>query len=958
MLKTFFIFCLLIGTSAASVALNVPVLYSPADKATKQSTGASLVVKAVSGATYYEIQYSESSSFTNFTKIKSYSNSTLGFFYTLPLKFNTTYYWRSRARTTADSSGWSAAWSFTTESSLVLYSPSDNYGPTTPGVFFSWYRCKEYANYVFQLDTSKNFNSKILVSRNISDTFSWFYVEIREASIKFRSTYYWRVKGVAGADSNAWTMTRKLITTDSLKIFSPASGTNSAPTNITINFSKDSYINYQFEIDTLPSFNTKMLQRFDYLGTSENYFAFKLLDFDQRYYWRMRGCAKTDTSNWNKTRVLKTDGMKNLSKISSDAGIDPYFTFSWSNVDSASHYQIQIDTLSSFNSPYLIDSVKMVDYKKQWQNYRAVKISQMPFGNVIYQRVRPIHPKDTGAWSKVKVSTVVAAPTTYYPFNTYTNVPIKYIFGWRAIAGVTAYRIQRDITTAFNSKSLVDTIVFTTQATLPLMKFNTTYYWRALAMHQSDTSKWSNPSKFSTQAAPVLKSPYSSKVNGPGVAGTLDWDSMPGTRIFEIWYDTSSTFSSPVLVKALTQGDSSRLNIQDLYFGKLYHWKVRAINSSDTGSWSETWLFFTYNPVRLNSPANNQKGTSFISLDWASIKGTKGYHYLLSTDSLFNKAWEGKVSKDNPFFHYFDVNPTSFNTKYFWKIRVYHAKDTTSWSAVWNFTTRPRNGVKLTFPSNNQSGVDLGAKLAWDKVSDAVTYVVELSENAEMKSSIFSVVGTNGMSTSLKPLTNYFWRVIAKNQDGILLTDSSVIFKFTSAGQFLAPTLLAPANKSTNLSTVINFSWTALAGASGYDIQIGTDSTFNVTQNNSVASNFASFGSFKTFTVYHWRIRAKNNFASGAWSNAFSFKTAAGADIDLVQGQKINLYPNPTISELYIVSHAGPIQKISIYNTQGQCLKNLVGHHSQMNLEDIPAGLYLLEVITSEGKFTQKITKR
>jgi hypothetical protein len=89
---------------------------------------------------------------------------------------------------------WTSAWSFTTGNNLEIISPADNSGPYLPGIYFNFYRSGDYSNYVFQIDTSKNFNSTALVTRNIEDTFTNYYVEFREKTIKFKTVYYWRVK--------------------------------------------------------------------------------------------------------------------------------------------------------------------------------------------------------------------------------------------------------------------------------------------------------------------------------------------------------------------------------------------------------------------------------------------------------------------------------------------------------------------------------------------------------------------------------------------------------------------------------------------------------------------------------------------------------------------------------------------------------------------------------------------
>jgi hypothetical protein len=938
-------------------ALNLPTNSLPADKATNQSTGCQIQVKYSGTSATFEAEYSTSSSFTNVIRIKSYYASTIGYFFAKALKFNTTYYWRARARTATDSSGWTNAWSFTTGGSLFNLSPADNSGPYLPGINFNFHRSGDYSNYVFQIDTSKNFNSTALVTRNIEDTFTNYYVEFREKTIKFKTVYYWRVKGVNATDSNRWTPTRKVTTIDSVRIFNPPNGVAAASTNLNISVARDNFINFQYDLDTSINFNTKKYVRLNDSAITANNFFFKNMEFDQTYYWRVRGCAFTDTSRWSKTRKFTVTGMKNKDVMNNGTQIDPNSLLGWNTVDSATAYQFQLDTLSSFNSPFLHDSLKIVDYKRANPYNRSFNFKQLPF-QTVYYRVRPMHKTDTGEWSKVETSQIYPKPSTYNPFNNTTNVTVNYKFTWRSYVGVTAYRVQRDISASFNSSELVDTLTTAFDATLPEMKYNTVYYWRVKIMHTKDTSDWSTISKLTTQVAPVLKSPLSYKTSGPGVAGTLVWEKMDGAKFYQIDYDTNSTFKTAALSTNFVVGDSTSLRIKELYFGKLYHWRVRAIKGNDTSSWSAVWFFYTYNPARLNSPANNQVGTTLYSLDWNSINGTTGYHYILASDTNLVNRWEGKEGKDNAFFHYFDKDPTDFNTKYFWKVRVFHAKDTSGWSDIWKFTTRKRNGVKLTYPKVNETAIPLGLIMAWDAFSSATNYTVEYSENSDMSSAVISTVLNPALLVSLKPNTTYYWRVQAKNKDGIAVSDISEIQQFTTAATFAAPVLVSPADKSDKIPTAINLNWNTVRGAT-YEVQIAEDAAFVLSQISPTASNTTAFSQLKTNQTYYWRVRAKNSYATGPWSNAFNFRTALGASISPTLATQIQVYPNPVNDKLFIVMpEMLKIKRVSMINHLGQVLENWNTENTselELNITNYPKNVYLIKLETESAVFYEKV---
>jgi hypothetical protein len=91
------------------------------------------------------------------------------------------------------------------------------------------------------------------------------------------------------------------------------------------------------------------------------------------------------------------------------------------------------------------------------------------------------------------------------------------------------------------------------------------------------------------------------------------------------------------------------------------------------------------------------------------------------------------------------------------------------------------------------------------------------------------------------------------------------------------PKLLSPKNRGTNISTTPTLTWSAVNGASTYEVQVATDSGFT----NIVASptgltdtQWAVTPSLTGGTTFFWRARAVNLCGPGPFSATSSFKTA------------------------------------------------------------------------------------
>ena len=934
----------------------MPRLFSPADKSKNQSTVALLYLNGSTDAVYYQFEYADNSGLSNSIRLKSqYAVSAVGYTYAKPLKMNTTYYWRARTFTKTDSSAWTSIWSFTTDTAITWRSPSNNAVALSPTILFYWDRSQNFQKYTLQIDTAINFTSNRLISKNIIDTFSNYAIEVLENGLKFKTTYYWRIKGISATDSLRWTSAFKFSTADTIRIYNPSSGLASAATNLNISWLRDSRMTYHLDLDTTPNYNSKNYSRYIVpIGQQGNFF-FKNLEFDQTYYWRIRAFNSADTCRWTKNRIFTVTGMKNKVSINVASGIPSNYTFNWNLVDTALVYNFQMDRSSTFNSSYLVDTLIKIDFTKNLNLQRQISFLQLPFGVTQFLRVRPMHTKDTGDWSRVASTTVYNSPTLYYPFNNNTDIPIKINHTWNTMAGITNYRIQRDISPLFNSPELVDTIG---ALSLPLMKYNTVYYWRMKVMHTTDTSQWSAANKFTTIKAPTLNSPTNTKSYGPGVAGTLVWNKFDFTNQFQVQYDTNAKFSSPVMVNTFLPADSLKLKINELYFGKIYHWRVRAISLVDSSDWSAVWNFYTTNPVRLNWPNNKQTGITFGSLDWNSINGTTGYHYIMSKDTLLTSPWEGLESKDNAFFHYITPDPTEFNTKYFWKVRVFHAKDTSDWSDIWQFTTRKRNGVKLTYPADKDQNIPLGILMTWQSVTDATEYDLEYSEYPDMSNAFKPKAYLPTYQVSLKPSMDYYWRVKAFNKDGVALTDYSEIYHFKTAQNFAAPNLISPAHQSTKQATSISLVWSSVRSAT-YEVEIAPDANFtNSLLSNSSTTNYSISG-LKNNQDYFWRVRAKSIFNTGTWSSTFTFKTIGSAQLNVVSPDEIIIHPNPASHNLSIYAYGkGIIQSVELFDVNGKLVfenNNIQSDSAILDLSLLAPQLYTLKLISDKGISYHKV---
>ena len=111
----------------------------------------------------------------------------------------------------------------------------------------------------------------------------------------------------------------------------------------------------------------------------------------------------------------------------------------------------------------------------------------------------------------------------------------------------------------------------------------------------------------------------------------------------------------------------------------------------------------------------------------------------------------------------------------------------------------------------------------------------------------------------------------------------------------------------------------------------------------------------------------QNNLAYCNYNTSGNVQVYGGTHCDVplqVMGSEsfnkndVTLFPNPVKNEInFSFEKTVSIEKINIYNTLGQLVKQFIGNQNSINLSDLNTGYYLIEFISDEGKLTKKFIK-
>ena len=72
----------------------------------------------------------------------------------------------------------------------------------------------------------------------------------------------------------------------------------------------------------------------------------------------------------------------------------------------------------------------------------------------------------------------------------------------------------------------------------------------------------------------------------------------------------------------------------------------------------------------------------------------------------------------------------------------------------------------------------------------------------------------------------------------------------------------------------------------------------------------------------------------------------------------INTFPNPANDIITILSASADIQKVELFNLQGQLIKTEQLYNNTMNISHLPAGMYSLRITTEKGIAVKNIIKK
>lgn len=411
---------------------------------------------------------------------------------------------------------------------------------------------------------------------------------------------------------------------------------------------------------------------------------------------------------------------------------------------------------------------------------------------------------------------------------------------------------------------------------------NVDYFWRIDEVAADNTKRTGDVWTFKT-VAPVPPAqaanpnPANGAMNVDSATVLLSWGAVTGATGYDVFLGTANP--PPTQVSTNQAGTSFAPGA--LLGNTTYFWRVDSKNSAGTTT-GIVWTFKTVAPVPPAQAANPNPANEATNVDsatallsWGAVSGATGYDVFFGTANPPTTQVGTNQAGTS-------IAPGALveNTTYFWRVDSKNSAGTTT-GVVWSFKTFVGKAAN-PIPVDRATDQDLNVDLQWTAGAGAATHDVyfgasfDAVNNATIFSPEFQVnqAGTTFDPGLLSASTDLFWRIDEVAADSTKRKGD--VWQFST---------LAPPAQASNPSppdglfgvnpNSVTLSWSAAAGATGYDVYFGTDNPPLAPPviTNQPGTSFPA-GTLQPGTFYFWRVDAKN--AAGTTTGAvWSFITGS-----------------------------------------------------------------------------------
>ena len=493
------------------------------------------------------------------------------------------------------------------------------------------------------------------------------------------------------------------------------------------------------------------------------------------------------------------------------------------------------------------------------------------------------------AWSgAVVIATRQQVPGAVADFESTANTHDSITYGWTATAGATGYDLYLtpSMTPPVSATVPTASVGAVTTYTRTGLEGSTAYNAYLRATNAAGAGAWSSGISVTTSAPPPPAVP--ANVRTTSVLATsiaIAWDASAGANSYEVYITRGDAPAVDTVPTATVRSEA--YTATGLSSVTTYRIFVRAVGDTGTSDWSAALSAQTPalppapvpdTPTGFGSTASTSDSITYA---WAASAGAIFYGLYLTTDST---DIPDETTQATAFLHV--TNHTAMNlspsTTYYAYLAAGNMSGVSDWTSAVTVTTPAAPVQAPTVPPGFSSTAQTHASITyeWTAVASAVSYDLYISTSSTAPTAeTVAVAQVGGVTTytrtGLSATTQYYAFIRARNSAGASAWSPAV--SATTSAAPLPPAVPTGFARTASTHNSITYGWTAVTGATGYDLFVSVSTT----PPSASTVPTASVGAVTTYsatslldnTEYRAYIRATNADGDSAWSAAVVAQT-------------------------------------------------------------------------------------
>ncbi len=305
-----------------------------------------------------------------------------------------------------------------------------------------------------------------------------------------------------------------------------------------------------------------------------------------------------------------------------------------------------------------------------------------------------------------------------------------------------------------------------------------------------------------------LLDPVDNKL-GVGTQLCLDWTSVANVSSYLLEVDDDNDMSSPLVSKTIS--NESNCIVDGLSDSTYYYWRVKALFSDNSGSWSEISTFKTMQPPHMKFNGPDGYNLSYVDVGdqyytdrdytitslpdpfknclWIKTQNSDKFntyddfiHFYLETDAIVYVAYDNRASSVPHWLlsHFERTQYTIENTDEYCNFTIWKGQFAAGEVTLGANIANGAEGVltnyvvfidiplQLLDPRDNKTGVGIDLSLSWEALSNLENYDLQINDNQDMSSPLYNINDIWKPWYCLKDLDynkDYYWRIKAHNRN-------------------------------------------------------------------------------------------------------------------------------------------------------------------------------------------------